>query len=79
MIKSAMTTKLLFKPTLTEGRLIWSSEKLKDFNTGRVYNAGDAWFSSTDGIHDDVSFVHFPVMRFKVYKELGRLLNDYYK
>ena len=79
MLKSAMTTKLLFKPTLTEGRLIWSSEKLKDFNTGRVYNAGDAWFSSTDGIHDDVSFVHFPVMRFKVYKELGRLLNDYYK
>ena len=49
-----------------------------DFNCERVYNAGDAWFSSTDGIHDNVSYVHFPYMKFKVYGELGRLLNEYY-
>ena len=78
MLRSAMTTKILFKPTLDEGRLIWDSDKLKDFNNGRVYNAGDAWFSSTDGLHDRVSFVHFPRMTFKVYAELGRLLNKYH-
>ena len=79
MLRSAMSTKILFKPTLDEARLMWDSDKLKDFNNGRVYNAGDAWFSSTDGIHDNVSYVHFPYMNFKVYAELGRLLNEYYK
>lgn len=78
MLRDAMTTKILFKPTLDEGRLLWDSDKLKDFNCERVYNAGDAWFSSTDGIHDNVSYVHFPYMKFKVYGELGRLLNEYY-
>lgn len=78
MLRSAMTTKILFKPTLTEGRFIWDSEKLKDVNNGRAYNAGDAWFSSTDGIHDSVSYVHFPIMNFPVYRELGKLLDSYY-
>ena len=55
-----------------------SNEKLKNFATDRVYGQGDAWFSSTDGIHDIVSFVHFPRMDFPVYRELGRLLNTYY-
>ncbi len=79
MLRSAMTTKILFKPTLTEGRLMWGSDKLKDFGAGRVYGAGDAWFSSTDGIHDEVSYVHFPVMDFPVYREMGRLLEQYYQ
>lgn len=78
MLRSAMSTKILFKPTLDEARLMWDSDKLKDLNNGRVYNAGDAWFSSTDGIHDSVSYVHFPLMNFKVYAELGRLLTAYY-
>ena len=78
MLRSAMSTKILFKPTLDEARLMWDSDKLKDLNNGRVYNAGDAWFSSTDGIHDSVSYVHFPYMNFKVYAELGRLLTAYY-
>lgn len=77
MLRSAMSTKLLFKPTIQEGRLMWDSDKLKDFSE-RVYNSGDAWFSSTDGIHDRVSYVHFPVMEFQVYKELGHLLEQYY-
>ena len=77
MLKNAMSTKILFRPTLSEGRLMWNSEKLKTFPE-RVYKQGDAWFSSTDGIHDDVSFVHFPYMDFSVYKELGRLLKEYY-
>lgn len=78
MLRSACTTKILFKPTPNEGRLLWDSEKLRDLPQ-RVYNAGDAWFSSTDGIHDNVSCVHFPRMDFPVYRELGRLLEDYYK
>lgn len=77
MLKSAMSTKILFKPTLTEGRLLWDSDKLKDFPE-RIYNAGDAWFSSTDGLNDNVKFVHFPIMKFSVYGELGRLLEKYY-
>lgn len=79
MLRSAMTTKILFKPTITEARLMWGSDKLKDFSAGRVYGAGDAWFSSTDGIHDEVSYVHFPVMDFPVYRELGKLLEQYYE
>lgn len=78
MLRSACTTKILFKPSLEEARLLWDNNKLTDFQDGRVYNAGDAWFSSTDGVHDFVSYVHFPYMKFPVYKELGRLLNDYY-
>lgn len=78
MIRSACSTKILFRPTLPEGRLLWDGDKLKDFPP-RVYGPGDAWFSSTDGIHDCVSFVHFPDMRFPVYRELGRLLEEYYR
>ena len=76
MLKNAMTTKILFKPTLNEGRLIWDATKLETFPE-RVYTAGEAWFSSTDGEHDNVTFVHFPHMKFSVYGELGRLLRKY--
>lgn len=78
MLRSAMSTKILFRPTLTEGRLMWDSEKLSNFSMDKVYGPGDAWFSSTDGIHDAVSYVHFPRMEFPVYKELGQLLQNYY-
>lgn len=78
MLKSAMTTKILFKPTVEEARLIWNSERLKSLNVGRAYGAGDCWFSSTDGIHDTPSFLHFPNMEFEVYGELRKLLIEYY-
>lgn len=79
MLRSACSTKVLFRPTLPEARLMWDSEKLKALNATRVFNAGDAWFSSTDGVNDDISFVHFPQMHFKVYAELATLIKDYYK
>ena len=79
LIRSACTTKLLFKPTIEEARLIWDNSKLNEINNGRTYNAGDCWFSSTDGINDNISFVHFPYMQFSVYAELSRLLTEYYK
>ncbi len=78
MLRSAMGTKILFKPTLPEARLLWDSDKLQDFQNARIYSAGDAWLSSQDGIHDFPSYVHFPVMGFPVYRELGRLLSEYY-
>lgn len=79
MLKAAMTTKVLFKPTLVEARLLWSSEKLEALNSTQSFVAGDAWFSSPDGINDNVSLVHFPVLKFGVYKTLGELLDEYYQ
>ena len=78
MLRSAMSTKILFRPTRAEGLLMWDTEKLDNFVGDRVYQPGDAWFSSTDGVHDAVSYVHFPHMQFPVYKELGTLLQEYY-
>lgn len=77
MLRSAMSTRILFRPTRSEGLLMWDKAKL-DTMPERVYGPGDAWFSSTDGEHDAVSYVHFPLMAFPVYKELGRLLALYY-
>lgn len=79
MLRSAMSTKILFRPTVSEARLMWDSELLKDLNSGRKYCPGDAWFSSTDGENDIPKFVHFPQMEFPAYGELGRLLESYYK
>lgn len=78
MLRSAMSTKILFRPTLPEARLLWDSEKLTELNTSRTYLPGDAWFSSTDGKHDLVTYVHFPRLDFPAYRELGRLLDEFY-
>lgn len=77
MLRSAMSTRVLFRPTRAEGLLLWDKVKL-DPLPERTYGPGDAWYSSTDGIHDAVSCVHFPRMAFPIYKELGRLLSEYY-
>lgn len=77
MLRSAMSTRILFRPTRSEGLLIWDKEKI-DTLPARVYKPGDAWFSSTDGEHDLVSYVHFPVLKFRAYRELGLLLQQYY-
>ena len=77
MLRSAMSTKILFRPTMPEARLLWSAEKLENL-PDKAYQPGDAWFSSTDGKHDEVSFVRFPQMNFPIYKELGRYLKEYY-
>ena len=79
MLRSAMSTKVLMRPTMPEARLLWSPEQLEALAaSSRVYGPGDAWFSSTDGVHDNVSYVHFPQMEFPAYRELGRLLKEYY-
>lgn len=78
MLRSAMSTRVLFRPTMGEGKLLWDADKLSSLPS-RVYGPGDAWFSSTDGIHDAVSYVRFPRMEFPIYQELGRLLGQYYE
>lgn len=78
MLRSAMSTKILFRPTLEEGRLMWPGPDLDILAVARRYAPGDAWFSSADGEHDAPGYVHFPHMRFAVYRELGRLLKEYY-
>lgn len=77
MLRSAMSTKILFRPTMPEARLLWSSEKLEAMQDRNYYGPGEAWFSSTDGEHDDVTFARFPRMNFAVYAELGHLLRLY--
>lgn len=77
MLRAAMSTQILFRPKRSEALLIWDKEKL-DALPERTYGPGDAWFSSTDGVHETVSAVHFPRMEFPVYRELGRLLKEYY-
>lgn len=79
MLRSAMSTRILFRPTMAEARLLWPPEKLEALNTGRVYGPGDAWFSSTDGEHDNPGYVHFPYLKLHAYEELGRLLQSYYE
>lgn len=79
LLKSAMTMKILFKPTLEEGAFMWDRASLEAVSRLPAGKQGDAWFSSTDGEHETVSRVHFPRMKFPVYKELGRLLTEYYK
>lgn len=78
MLKAAMETKILFKPTLQEAKLLWENSDMLKALPERNYGAGDAWFSSTDGVHDNVSFVQFPDLRFGEYAELNRLLKEYY-
>lgn len=77
MLRSAMSTRILFRPTRAEALLMWDKTKI-DPLPERVYGPGDAWFSSTDGLHDGVGYVHFPRMVFPIYRELGRLLAEYY-
>lgn len=78
MLRAAMSTRILFRPSRAEALLMWDKVKI-DPLPERTYGPGDAWFSSTDGVHDSVNFVHFPKMNFPVYRELGRLLSLYYK
>lgn len=64
---------------IEEARLLWSTEQLDGLEERR-FKAGDAWFTSSDGEHDGQPYnVRFPRMKFRVYRELGRLLGLYFK
>lgn len=77
MIRSAMGTKILMRPTIPEGSLMWDKDKLQDM-PDRLYHPGDAWMSSTDGLHDFPTFVQVPELKFGEYAAMSRLLTQYY-
>ena len=52
MVQAAMGTKILFRPTIKEGKFLWSSEKFANMPE-RKYKPGEAWYTSTDGEHDN--------------------------
>lgn len=77
IIKHAVSTRILFKPSLPEARLIWDNGQLEDLPE-RIYQPGDCLISSQDGVLDEPQPCHFPHLHFPVYRELGRLLENYY-
>lgn len=77
MLRSAMSTRVLFRPTLSEAKLLWSADKLEGMVEGE-YKPGDAWFTTTDGKHEEITPVHFPRIEFPAYAALRRLLEDYH-
>lgn len=78
MLRDAFSTRVLFRPTADEGRLLWDSEQVAGLPP-KIYSPGDAWFTSTDGVNDAVRAVKFPwwTKEFKPYAELARLLVKY--
>lgn len=78
MLRDAFSTRVLFRPTLDEGALMWDRAALTALPP-RIYAPGEAWFSSSDGVHDQVTAVRFPrpSPEFEEYGELARLLRSY--
>lgn len=77
IISEAMGTKILFKPSKEEAKLVWKNENMDNL-VKRDFEQGDAWFTSNDGVHNFPSFVRFPKMDFNVNEELSKLINAYY-
>lgn len=75
MIRSACTTRVLFKPTPDEARLVWP-EGIGALSW-RKYGVGAALFSTTDGVHEQPTRVQFPKMAFPEFDELRCALADY--
>lgn len=77
MLRSAMSTRVLFRPTLAEAKLLWGAGKVEGM-VEADYKPGDAWFTTTDSKHEAITSVHFPHIDFPAYGELGRLLREYH-
>ena len=78
LLRRAFSTRFLFRPTVNEARLVWDGSRFESMPQ-RIYGPGDAWFTSEDGVHDNVTFAHFPVFApgFGEYRVLGELLTAY--
>lgn len=78
MLRDAFSTRILFRPTKDEAAFLWDP-RLFQALPQTTHGPGDAWFSSTDGIHDSVSLAHFPRFQpgFGEYRVLGDLLRKY--
>ena len=76
-VNNACGIRILFKPSMNEARYLWNSDALEIFRE-RQYSAGDAIFSSDDGVNKSVRFVKFPRIEFGEYEALSTLLSQYY-
>lgn len=76
MVQEACTTRVLFRPSMSDARLMWGSDMIADLPQ-RDYPQGAALFTTTDGVHESPSFVQFPTMRFPEMEALGELLGSY--
>ena len=78
MLRDAFSTRILFRPTPDEGRLLWDSTQINGVPP-RIYGPGEAWFSSSDGMNDAIRQVQFPWWSesFKPYAALAHLLKEY--
>lgn len=75
MIRNACTTRVLFRPTPDDARLMWA-EGMGSLPS-RDYGLGAALFTTTDGVHEQPTRVQFPAMAFPEMAELRRLMVDY--
>lgn len=77
MLRDAFTTKILFRPTRDEAQFLWSASQYELLPL-QAFKAGDAWFTSSDGVHDTtVNYVQFPQLNFDSFRKLGVLLEGY--
>jgi len=77
IVRESVSSKILFKPSREAALYLWTAAEL-DVLTFRDFKAGDAFFSSQDGIHDTPSFVSTPdICNIDCYKQLGVLLEEY--
>ena len=77
MLRDAFATKILFRPTRDEAQFLWSASQYELLPL-QAYKAGDAWFTSSDGVHDTtVNYVQFPQLNFDSFRKLGVLLEGY--
>lgn len=78
IINNACGIRILFKPSISEAKYLWSSDKLESMQE-REFLPGDTWWSSDDGINNNVSFIKFPRLEFNEFEALSDLLIKYYK
>ncbi|MDT2824175.1 FtsK/SpoIIIE domain-containing protein [Vagococcus lutrae] len=77
MLRDAFTTKFLFRPTREEAQFLWSVSQY-ELLALLSFKPGDAWFTSSDGVHDtNVNYVQFPELKFDSFRQLGFLLEEY--
>lgn len=75
MVRNACTTRVAFRPSPDEARLMWP-EGMGSLPR-RKYGVGAALFTTTDGTHESPTRVQFPKMAFPEFDELRRSLADY--
>lgn len=77
MLKQAMTSWFLFKPSPEEAAIVWGQSAIFKSLPPRLYGPGECVFTSQDGVHDQLTYCHMPIIDFALFREFGRLLAEY--